>query len=364
MPKEKSIELIDKLIDSINILLINLPKDLDTIWDKTPYGGPVYCKVFFLCRSMFRAYELLQDYQLDEWWKDDPSRLEKDELNLGTLLYVNQLTRDERTMKVAKFFEGKDTGKPFLKCIQDLNDNVCKDAGKIGIAIYLEQCYTVLANTLMDTYHTEHPGQKSLNMLRAKRIEPPKSCPPKRGDYTRTLLNFMNWIDMLSFNFNGSISVFDSLETFTCTVNNFSFELDNLLTDFILKHNDELVRKPRLKKETRKYDELLYEESRKTMTRLSQMCTEMKSKYNTSMALYLEDAHSMTEEGRETEEKKLEETENAIDAIKTFLFAFKIFQKFLKILAEGNDIRTFMERDSELKELINTDLKSIFYGEL
>ena len=104
MPKEKSIELIDSLMDSISSQLINLPVDLDLLWDETPYGGPVFYKVTFLCDSMLRVYELLQDYQINKYWKDDPSRLEKDELPAwlekhGLPLYGAALSKNARDLR-------------------------------------------------------------------------------------------------------------------------------------------------------------------------------------------------------------------------------------------------------------------------
>ena len=359
MDREKCIELIDSLMDSISFQFINLPGDLDFLWDETPYGGPVFYKVSFLCNSMLRVYDLLQDYQINEWWKDDASRLEKDELNLGTLLQANQLTRVDRSVKLNRAFKVGSSREPLLECVQDLNTLACQKAKEKDIVTYLDQCYTLLANTLIDTYHAEHPELGTLNMLKAKQITPLKKKVLSQEDFTQTMLFAVDMTNVLSFNFNTSIEIYDTLDVFINLVNCTTFQLDGFLTNPILKHNDELVRNPILRERNKLGLQMLFEESQKGQQKLDIMRRDLYEMYASNLGFFQDINHSIKEKRKQEIQGKLEDLKKSRQFFEVYYVTFRVFCEFLKAMAEGKDLRAFMEQDPYVKEMFYTDLKSL-----
>ncbi len=360
MPKEKSIELIDSLMDSISSQLINLPVDLDLLWDETPYGGPVFYKVTFLCDSMLRVYELLQDYQINKYWKDDASRLEKDELNLGTLLQANQLTREARNEKMKRAFGG-DKGEPLLKSVQDLNALGCFHAERISINTRLDECYTLLANKLIELYRAEHPEQKSLDMLKAKQIEPAGKFSDMEEYYSEVMLFFLNVANDLLYDFDASMDVYDNLEIFMSTVNCFSFQLDGSLKNYILKHNDELVQNPELREKYKQEDQFLHRESRKTLNRLTEFREKIAREYDHGLMTYKKYEHQFQKDRRKRIKEKVEDAKRSMEYFEIFYYTYLAFYHFLEAIVNGRDIRTCMEEDFMMNKLVHTDFKMMLH---
>lgn len=360
MDREKCIELIDSLMDSISDQFINLPRDLDLLWDETPYGGPVFYKVSFLCNSMLRVYELLQEYQIKKYWKDDASRLEKDELNLGTLLQANQLTREDRNEKMKRAFGGNE-GEPLLKSVQDLNTLGCSHAERMGINTRLDECYTLLANMLIEIYREEHPGQKSLNLLKAKKIEPAGTFSNLEEYYSEVMLFYLSVADGLLYDFDASMDVYDNLEIFMSSVNCFSFQLDGLLKNYILKHNDELVQNPELREKYKQEDLFLQRESRKTLNKLTEFREKLAREYEQGLMTYKEYEPLFQKDRRERVKEKVEDAKRTKEYFEIFYYTYLAFYHFLVAIVDGRDIRTCMEEDFIMNRWVHTDFKTMLH---
>ena len=363
MTKEKSIELIDSLMDSISFQLINLPRDLDLLWDDTPYGGPVFYKVTFLCNSMLRVYELLQDYQKNKWWKDDPSRLEKDELNLGTLIQAKLLTQASRYEKMKRAFGGNE-GEPLLKCVQNLNSFACNREELISINAHLDKCYIQLANMLIDIYRAEHPGLESMDMMRARQIEPSEKYSDMEEYYSATMEYFLGVADDLNYDFNISIDVYNNLEIFMSMANCLTFQLDSLLKNYILKHNDELVRNPELREKYKQEDLFLQKESFRTLQKLTLLREKLAKEHDQALISYKKYEHKFQEERRKRAEEWVEDAESSMVFFEVFFVTYLAFYHFLNAIAYGRDIRTCMEEDFMMNKLVYTDLKTLFHDML
>lgn len=342
------------MILSISNQLINMPEQLDKLEKKMPYGGPAVPRMVYLCRSMEKAQQLAQEYWINKWWKGDHYRLERDELNLGTLLYAYSSNELDRNFLMEELLKSR-TGKPFLKKLQQVNLELRRKAKKERLISQIEASFVRLSQTMLHIYEDEHPELHHVDELNIMKMGR-KPKPKKAISYYQRTLKTIQSFDLFKDDLEMSMEVFQEPSTFYCTFVSLSFDLDYAMKEEILLHNDRLVQNPRLRARNRKNDQMLYEEAQKALMEL------------TGLLQHLEEKIQKMQKNWESEEKgaEAESEERSAEIMNVFgplyyaeLFAHAVglFCIFLKYIAEGLDIRVAIKESPYLKALINGTFK-------
>lgn len=351
MTKEYCTELLDSMILSISNQLINLPEQLDKLETKMPYGGPAVPRLVYLCRSMEKAHQLAQKYWINKWWKGDPYRLERDELNLGTLLYAYNSGELEINFYTRELLKNRTrTGKPFLKKLQQVNLELKRKAKKERLISQIGALFLRLSQVMMHIYEDEHPEIQHVDELKIMKLAR-KPKPKKAISYYRRILETIQSINNFNDELELSMEVFQEPSTFYCALTSLSFDIDYAMKEEILLHNDQLVQNPKLRAKNRKNEQMLFEEAQKALMQL------------TSQLQHLGEKIQNTPESEEPEEENVGKSAEIMNAFgptyyaELFAHAVGILCIFLKCIAEGVDIRAAIKGNPDLKALINGTFK-------
>lgn len=349
MNRETCTELLDSMILSISNQLINMPEQLDKLEKKMPYGGPAVPRMVYLCRSMEKAHQLAQKYWINKWWKGDPYRLERDELNLGTLFYAYDSVELERNLYMEELLKSR-TGKPFLKRLQQVNLELKRKAKKERLISQINKAFLRLSQTMLRIYEEEHPELQHVDELNIMKMTR-KPKPKKPISYYQSTLETIQSINNFNDELELSMEVFQEPSTFYCALTSLSFDMDYSMRKEILLHNDQLVQNPKLRARNRKNDQMLFEEAQKALMQL------------TSQLQHLGEKIQNTPESEEPEEENVEKSAEIMNEFgptyyaELFAHAVGILCIFLKCIAEGVDIRAAIKGNPDLKALINGTFK-------
>ena len=182
--------------------------------------------------------------------------------------------------------------------------------------------------------------------------------------YSATMEYFLGVADDLNYDFNISIDVYNNLEIFMSMANCLTFQLDSLLKNYILKHNDELVRNPELREKYKQEDLFLQKESFRTLQKLTLLREKLAKEHDQALISYKKYEHKFQEERRKRAEEWVEDAESSMVFFEVFFVTYLAFYHFLNAIAYGRDIRTCMEEDFMMNKLVYTDLKTLFHDML
>lgn len=245
MQPHNNILLLDALLESLTLTLARMPRELEEMWQRMPYGGPVVTRMVYLCAMMGRAQELAEEYLLNISERleamsaeEREERLLTDETNLGSLLYVNRKTKEVRQEQLRRALSPKEKGKTYSPRMQQVNDWIMKDARRLNILALFDSLLSSLVKTLEGIYLAEHKELSHVQDLRANDISiASASDSQKDTSYYDKIMRAVRCVESMPEHLVMATKVVGDMNTFVSFIVTDAFEID-----YALRVADEYLR--------------------------------------------------------------------------------------------------------------------------
>lgn len=165
MQKEKYARPIDHALESVRQKLLCFLPEINYNLQIVPQGGYFVGRTIGLCRTLNRLKSLLDKYGESKLWLKEPNRKIFDEINLGTLVYIETMTRHDREDLLKKIVSGQQTNCFTSECTE-LNRVLCKKAENLTLPSFINFHVNEIIDKLNDIYVAENGVDANIVDLR------------------------------------------------------------------------------------------------------------------------------------------------------------------------------------------------------